>query len=79
MLAGLRQARGSRRIELIGIIRRRYVRFWRSSRLAGQRLSAKLVELFVELVPDIRRVGMVSNIYNPERWAATSADRGGSS
>jgi putative tryptophan/tyrosine transport system substrate-binding protein len=28
-------------------------------------LSAKLVELFVELVPDIRRVGVVSNIYNP--------------
>jgi ABC-type uncharacterized transport system substrate-binding protein len=28
-------------------------------------LSAKLVELFVGLVPDIRRVGVVSNIYNP--------------
>jgi ABC-type uncharacterized transport system substrate-binding protein len=28
-------------------------------------LCAKLVELLVELVPEIRRVGVVSNIYNP--------------
>jgi ABC-type uncharacterized transport system substrate-binding protein len=28
-------------------------------------LSAKLVELLVELVPDCRRVGVVSNIHNP--------------
>jgi hypothetical protein len=30
VLAGLRQARGPRRLELIGITRRRYVRFWGS-------------------------------------------------
>jgi len=28
-------------------------------------LSAKLLELFVELVPGIKRVGIVSNVYNP--------------
>jgi putative ABC transport system substrate-binding protein len=31
----------------------------------GADLSAKLIALFVELVPDLKRVGVVSNSYNP--------------
>jgi putative ABC transport system substrate-binding protein len=37
-------------------------------------LSAKLVELFVELVPGMKRVGVVRNRDNPN--GATSGDRG---